>query len=139
MYFRFYYFAILKHYMDGERIQAFTPWGQAILVIQLSVTPLSLLLVFVIRYLLYIYTQKDLIININIAGISSALIDIIVYLLCYKKFYGNDKSKKIYTEFIGNPLNTKRNRTICWVILVSVLFGSFVLIDILRPYVIVLK
>lgn len=119
-YFRFYYFVFLSYLKNRQgNILIIPAWRIALALITISVIPLIFLLYnLLINYLFY--AQKKLIIHSYISKWIYVFICILFYEAFYKVLRRNDKWDKIYNEFIGHPLNTKRNRIICWIILLLI-------------------
>lgn len=55
--------------------------------------------------------------------------------MLYERLAYKGKSEVIYEEFISHPLNTKKNRIICWIIWIISLLAPMVVAVIHQGYI----
>lgn len=125
MWLRFYFFVFLRYYKIRNKkwkvSDSWYPSVRAFITVQLS---LYFLLMFIIL-LLRAFSILDFIDNpqFKVFIFSFCIFSVIAL---YFLFIRNGKCKKVYKEFEDSPINTKLNRSICWIIALGSILLCFI-------------
>ncbi len=106
---RFYYFVFLNYYKPkGED---WVPEYRSLFLVQLSIFLILMEIILLLEY--YVIHPAVSVFHYRPYLILMAIISLI---FLHQILVKNGKSEKIYAEFNNHPLNTARNRRLCWVI-----------------------
>lgn len=122
---RFYYFSFLYFYKDKD--ENWVPWYRGLLLVELTVFFFILFVCLVIDPNFFAATPRNRLYNIGF--------NFILLLMLYQVLVRKGKSEEIYKEFISHPLNTKKNRIICWIIWVVIFLTPMVVAMINKGYI----
>lgn len=122
---RFYYFSFLYFYR--KKGEDWVPWFRSLLLVELTFFFLIMFAGYLIDPHFFSATPRNRLYNI--------IFNVIILLILYERLAYKGKSKAIFQEFISHPLNTKKNRIICWIIWVVSFLSPMVTAVIHKGYI----